>query len=388
MTRWAAYPFWQAPHRSLFLFAGLWALAAPSVWLLPGGIGGDPVLWHLHELLFGMGGAAVGGYLLTALPAWTGRKVSCRTTMALTALWLLSRLGFAAAGSLPFGLQIIAVLAYFLFLAAFLACTLLSARLWSKAWLLVPVIGLTATDCALLVEPNRLRTGETALVAVLVFAFLISGVGGRAVPAFTRHWLERTQIRARVRDSQGLSAAAIGALLAGACLALLETDIVAGICLIASAVLQLVRMTRWRFMATIRYPALLVLHLAWFWLPAGLLLVGLALLRPDIIGVATALHGLTMGAMGTMMFAIMGRAAMQRRGEYLVLSPTLAFAFMLVWLSAPARIAAGLFPAEAIDLMPVAALLWMAGWALFLKAHLASLLRPIPRPVLSARTRT
>lgn len=388
MTRWADHPFWQAPHRPLFLFAGLWAVATPSVWLLPGGSGRDPVLWHLHELMFGMGGAAVGGYLLTALPAWTGRKVSSRTTLVFTTLWLLSRLGFAAGGSLPIGLQLVAILAYFLFLAAFLAWALLLAGLWSRAWLLAPVIGLTAADSALLVDPDGLRTGGTALVPVLIFAFLISGIGGRAVPAFTRHWLERSKIPARLQDSQSLSAAAIATLAAGACLAFWQMDIAAGICLIASAVLQFVRMTRWQFMTTIRYPALFVLHLAWAWLPAGLLLVGLALLWPDIIGVATALHGLTMGAMGTMMLAIMGRAAMLRQGETLVLSPTLAFGLALVWLSAPVRIAAGLLPVDGFDSVPIAALFWMAGWALFLKAHLASLRRPIPRPVLSARTLT
>ncbi len=363
-------------------------MAAPAVWLLPGGIGGDPVLWHLHELMFGMGGAAAGGYLLTALPAWTGRKVSCRATMVFTALWLLSRLGFAAAGSLPLGLQLVATLAYFLFLAGFLAWTLLSAGLWSKTWILAPVIGLTAADCGLLLDPAGLRTGGTLLAAVLAFAFLISGIGGRAVPAFTRHWLERAKIPARLRDSQRLSAAAIGTLSAGICLALSRMDIAAGVCLVASAVLQFVRMAKWRPRATIRYPALFLLHLAWAWLPAGLLLVGHALVAPDVIGVATALHGLTMGAMGTMMLAIMGRAAMLRQGERLVLSPTLASAFALVWLSAPVRIAAGLFPADRLDPVPVAALLWMAGWALFLKAHLASLRRPIPRPVLSARMRS
>ena len=49
--------FWRAAFRPFFLGAGLWAMIAPAVWLWPDG-SHDPVLWHLHELMFGMGGAA------------------------------------------------------------------------------------------------------------------------------------------------------------------------------------------------------------------------------------------------------------------------------------------------------------------------------------------
>ncbi|MDE3774849.1 NnrS family protein [Sinorhizobium meliloti] len=62
---------WRAPYRPLFFLAGLWALIVPIVWLLPEQLVPDRVEWHSRELLFGMGGAAAGGYLLTALPAWT-----------------------------------------------------------------------------------------------------------------------------------------------------------------------------------------------------------------------------------------------------------------------------------------------------------------------------
>lgn len=65
------HPLWLAPHRPFFLLAGLWAAIVPLAWLAPPGLGPEPLSWHRHEMLFGMGGAAVGGYLLTALPAWT-----------------------------------------------------------------------------------------------------------------------------------------------------------------------------------------------------------------------------------------------------------------------------------------------------------------------------
>lgn len=34
-----------------------------------------PVAWHQHELLFGFVPAVIAGFLLTAVPNWTGRPV-------------------------------------------------------------------------------------------------------------------------------------------------------------------------------------------------------------------------------------------------------------------------------------------------------------------------
>jgi uncharacterized protein involved in response to NO len=33
----------------------------------------DPVDWHAHEMVFGMASAAIAGFLLMAIPNWTGR---------------------------------------------------------------------------------------------------------------------------------------------------------------------------------------------------------------------------------------------------------------------------------------------------------------------------
>ena len=64
-----------------FFFAGaLWAALAMTLMafaLIAGAlalpIAYDPVSWHAHELLFGYLGAIIAGFLLTAVPNWTGR---------------------------------------------------------------------------------------------------------------------------------------------------------------------------------------------------------------------------------------------------------------------------------------------------------------------------
>lgn len=334
--------------------------------------------------MFGTGGAAVGGYLLTALPAWTGKgPAPAGIVLALSLLWIVGRLGFLLSEMSPTITAAVATSAYLALLGAFLLCQLLKSRLWSRLWVFAPILGLMLAD-VLLISGAATVQGRIGLCGVLLFAVLISTIGGRAVPAFTRHWLERQKAVTDFRDGRWLGHLGIAALVTGGAAILAGADSAAGILLVLSGTLQLIRMAGWRSSRVMRYPALLLLHLAWIWLPAGLALVGLALLSPRLLTLPAALHALTMGAMGTMMLAIMSRAAMARPGDRLVLSPQLAVAFALVWLSAPIRIAAG----SAAEPLRLAALFWIAGWALFLCGHFRSLLRPVPRPVLSARIGT
>jgi uncharacterized protein involved in response to NO len=79
------YRAWNGPRllgagfRPFFLLAGLTAALVVPVWLamfagyLTVPTAFDPLSWHVHEMLFGFVQAAVTGFLLTAVPNWTGR---------------------------------------------------------------------------------------------------------------------------------------------------------------------------------------------------------------------------------------------------------------------------------------------------------------------------
>lgn len=379
-----ALAFFEAPHRPLFALAGFWAFAAPAVWLLPESFGPDRAAWHAHELLFGMGGAAVGGYLLTALPAWTKRgPVSAAASGGLTILWLAARLTAFTWDYLPAAIRLIGISAYFAGLTAVLACHLLSAGVWHRLWAVVAtsILGGASILSGL---------GDVAAIRStmpLLFSVLIILIGGRAVPAFTRHWLERTGAPALTKDQPLLSHAAIIAILGACCLDMQEHALAKGILLMLAAALVLVRMRHWRGLETARYPALFMMHVAFMWTPAGLLLLGLASIFPDEIPAPTALHGLTMGAMGTMILSFMMRAAMTRRGGRLLVSRTMTGAFILVCLSALIRLCVAWLPDLPVDPVALAALCWMAGWGLFLRAYLPALRGPVQRPVLSASSK-
>ncbi len=68
-----------AGFRPFFLVAAAWAAVGIPLWLamyacgvvLPSAL--SPVVWHVHEMVFGFAAATVAGFLLTAIPNWTGR---------------------------------------------------------------------------------------------------------------------------------------------------------------------------------------------------------------------------------------------------------------------------------------------------------------------------
>ena len=379
--------FWQTPHLSLFLLAALSAIMMPSIWLVPHGIGPEPVAWHLHELMFGMGGAAIGGYVLTALRSWTQQEpVAPRITVAMCTLWILARLSFAWMEQLPFVVLATGTQAYLAALAALLSWKIITLHIWPKAWLVPVVAGLIMSDLLYLARIGGFGVASAgAMEVVLTFALLICLVGGRAVPAFTRSWLERQSSPRFVYDSSVLSVLSAVALVCGGLLTVVDRLDAAGYCLMLSGALLLARMIGWQTWSACRYPALFLLHLAWIWLPTGLLLVGLAIIRPEWMPLPAAIHALTMGAMGTMILAIMARSVMARRGDMIVLDKRVALAFVLVWLSALFRVLAPFAPSGLPDPTRAVAILWMMGWSLFLWSYLVGLSHSVPRPILSAR---
>src|SRR5579884_4564817 len=93
-----------AGFRPFFLLAALWAGLAIPLWLaalhgaeLPTRL--PALVWHIHEMAFGYGGAVVAGFLLTAIPNWTGRLPLQGVPLAvLAALWLAGRAGILLSG--------------------------------------------------------------------------------------------------------------------------------------------------------------------------------------------------------------------------------------------------------------------------------------------------
>ncbi len=378
--------FLDGAFRPFFLGAGVWAVLAMAAWLLAlgdalGGLAGAITTdWHVHEMLFGYGAAAMAGFLLTAVPNWTGRPALTGLPLgALAALWLGGRLAMLFSAILP-PLPVALIDAAFLWV---LCLTVARDILGGGNWRNAPVVALIA----LLALANSLdqaaRLGALEpdwgrRLGVAIFAVAISLIGGRVTPSFTRNWLVARGIEQLPAPFGRLDRLAlVTTLVATAAWVLGGETPVAGVLLMAAGLLLAARLGRWRGQATLSEPLLWSLHLGYAWLALGLTLLGLACF--DLLAPSAALHALTAGAVGAMTLAIMTRATLGHAGRALTADRTTTAIFLCVTLAAATRVGAPWAGPAAEAAWGAAAVLWIAAFALFLFRY---------APILLARQRT
>src|SRR5665213_1506913 len=114
--------------RPFFLAAGIWAAVALAVWIVMFVTGSavpsrfDPLTWHIHEMLFGFVMAAIAGFLLTAIPNWTGRlPVRGGPLAVLAGLWLAGRIACLVSALVPAWIAIAADLSFTVLLVSVVA---------------------------------------------------------------------------------------------------------------------------------------------------------------------------------------------------------------------------------------------------------------------------
>ncbi|OED50671.1 short-chain dehydrogenase [Rhodobacteraceae bacterium (ex Bugula neritina AB1)] len=357
--------------RPFFLGACLFALLSIPAWLLIWR--GDveysgpflPADWHIHEMIFGYAAAVVAGFLFTAVPNWTGRMPSRGWPLALlSGLWLLGRLAAAGWLGLP-ALGVMAVdCAFLAAVIAMIAAEIIAGKNWRNLKVLVPVTLLGAANACFHIEAYTAGEADfSRRLGIAVLIFLIMLIGGRIIPSFTRNWLAKAGSEKMPAPFGRIDAAA---LVCGAAALLAWTaapwSAVTGALLLAAGLVHALRLARWRGIAAWPDPLLLMLHVSYALVPAGLIAAGGApfgLLEP-----AVAAHILGIGAIGAMTLAVMMRATMGHSGRPLAAGPVLTLAFMLVLTSAATRIADGTDFIAGWDGITVSVGLWTAGFAL------------------------
>ncbi len=355
-----------------FFLAALWfaMLVMPFWWLIWRGIvdlGGpfQPIDWHVHEMVFGYGGAVIAGFLFTAVPNWTGRMPKQGTPLALLAmLWLVGR--FAVAGLLPLGGGMVAVVdcGYLTAVGFVFLVEIVAGRNWRNLKVVVPLGLLLVSNVIFHVEVltnGSAHVGGRLGLAVVIF--LITLIGGRIVPSFTRNWLAaRGEPRLPAPFSRFDSAAlAIGAV-ALLSWAYIQQGWFPAILLALSGVLHTFRLARWCSARTWPSPLLLMLHVAYAFVPAGMLVAagGATGLVPE----APGLHLLGIGAIGGMTLAVMIRATRGHTGRDLVAGRPLTLAFFLLVAAALVRAVLGFETLAGIDGVTLAAGFWTAAFGI------------------------
>jgi len=233
-----------------------------------------------------------------------------------------------------------------------------------KNWRNLPMLGALALLLLgnLLVHLGALGLADSAelgnRIGLVTLFKLISLVGGRIVPSFTHSWLAKARPEVSPPAPEGhLDWAA----LAVTGLALLIWTIAPDAAVtpwtaLSGGIALTLRLSRWRGLHTVREPLLLILHVGYGWLAFGLLLLGLDGLT-GVLPATTALHALTVGAVGTMTLAVMTRASLGHTGRPLSAGPATKAIYGLITAAALLRILSPL-AGDRIDLA-----LWLAGTA-------------------------
>lgn len=327
--------------------------------------GGLPLTsaWHGHEMLFGFAAAALAGFLLTAVPNWTSRPPLRGLPLAgLGLVWLAGRVAMLS------GVFVWVDLLFLPLLAIVVAIAIVGARNARN----YPVPVMAAVLAALNGWYHAGATDRALSATTLLLAAMIALIGGRIVPLFTQNALRAAGrpaiICATPRRLRQLAVPSV--LLVLATDILFAEPLVRGIAALAAAVVLFLAMARWQSWQTRHLPIVWILHVGYFWLPLGLLLVGLADLGAGIES-KTALHALGANAIGIMILAVASRAALGHAGRPLVTPRLTVAAYGLVIAGGLVRV---LFPFGA-GLM-LAGALWALGYAVFAIDYWPILTRP------------
>ncbi len=361
--------------RPFFLAAGLWAVFGMVLWL-PQYMGELTVPthfsaldWHIHEMLYGYIAASVAGFLLTAIPNWTGRlPVSGWPLAGLAVLWLAGRVAILFSAKID-ALAVAAVdVSFLIVLAAVAAREIIAGKNWRNLRVLIVlgilILGNIVFHAEVLLKGAADYGVRLAIAAVIL---LLSLIGGRIVPSFTNNWLARNNPG---RLPVPFSRFDVATIAASACALLgwiaAPTNTVAGVLLLVAGILQSVRFARWAGDRTVADRLVLVLHVGYAFVPLGFLLLGLSTMT-FAVPASAGVHAWTAGAIGVMTLAVMTRASLGHTGQPLRAGPATQVVYAAVVVAALARIIAAFN--GSFELLELAGIAWIAGFTLFLLVY-------------------
>ncbi len=367
--------------RPFFLAAALWSTISLMIWLsiwlglAPDSLAFD-VSWHAHEMLFGFVAAAIAGFILTAIPNWTGRlPVRGFGLGALAMLWLAGRV--AMLGTNAMGNIIVAGVdsAFLLSLAFVVWREIIAGRNWRNSGPAAIISLLAAANIffhSTLIIPH-LSTAMAERLAIMLIIILISVIGGRVVPSFTRNVLAKSGAAKLPTPMNRFDVAVIAiTAITGLSWTFRPEAGLSGVLAALAAVLHIVRLGRWRGLAIAHEPMLWVLHIGYLWIGVGFGLLGTQILT-GLVPPSAAIHAFTAGTMGTMIVAIMTRATLGHNGMALKAGPATVTLYICVTLATLMRLMASINGATVFFWLSGG--LWVLAFALFAAAYWKPLTR-------------
>ena len=314
--------------------------------------------------------AAMSGFLLTAIPNWTGRLPFKGWPLALlVGLWLGGRIAVAASAHIGW---ILTMLVDCSFLLAFVAVTLrevLAGRNFKNLKVVALVSVLLIGNLTFHLETHWTGNADYGMrIGIAGMVVLVLVIGGRIIPSFTRNWLARQPDGRMPVAFNRFDVVAIEisvlALLGWIVSPVAQTT---SILLAAAGLVQLARLARWAGDRTWRDRLVLVLHVAYLFVPVGFLLMAAS--DKFEIPPSAGIHAWTIGAMATLTLAVMTRATLGHAGKLLSANRATQFIYGSIVVATLLRIGAALDVAQSNLLLHLSALAWLLAFIIFVMTY-------------------
>ncbi|EKE84390.1 NnrS family protein [Idiomarina xiamenensis] len=378
-------PILRQAFRPFFLMAGIFGVLAIALWalILSGHLSlsvyGNVLFWHSHEMIYGFVVAVVLGFLLTAVQNWTGQRATHgKSLLILALLWGAARVAMLIGGSWP-GWLVVGLDLALLPTAAVLFARLVIRADQVRQLFFIPLLLLLAVSNALmhagLLSGHYQWQTLGAYNAVLLITLLMTIIAGRVMPMFTANGTGTK----RVPNKVWLDRSALGLLWLIFIIYFfnlvpsLDHRMLAAL-FFAAAALHALRAIRWKIWITWRVPLLWSLHLSYWFIPLGCALLGWHYLgmHSEFIHISldisqsTAMHALTVGAMGNMILAMMARVSLGHSGRPIHPHPLMSLAFLLLIVAGLVRsLGIALLPQATLNGLMLASICWIVGYGIF-----------------------
>ena len=379
------HPIFELAFRAFFLLGSFTSIVALIVWLanLNGKFsfelsGLSPTVWHAHEMIFGFAATVAVGFIMTAVQTWAGRpSISKKPLALLIGLWIIIRLAiWKNTGDSVY--LAIGLLALWWSAVIFTYSRIVLTAQNRRNYLFIPLLAMMALVNLSILILDLNNQSQLALhlarTSVLLFTLLMTIVGGRVIPFFTVRGANTAPIKMPALLEHGTLLAVIISVIVYALGPSWVSSQVFTLVMFITGVLQLIRMGFWRSKDTLKISLLWSLHLSYLMMAIGTLLLGVSQVGVGV-QVSTALHVITIGAIGLMILSMMSRVSLGHTGRMLTPRPIMSWAFLMIAFAALTRVILPYF-GMVIEGWTISVALWVIANLIFLLIYIPILFSP------------
>lgn len=376
-------PLFSIAFRPFFLLTALAAFLFPTLWasyysghIEIDAIFFDPLSWHAHEMIFGLTGALMAGFLLTAAANWTQSKpYSGKYLILLSFCWITERILILSKLN-PFYILIAAQL-FFIILFFLLLFQLKNhpkqRNIFIPIFLAFCIAKYLFLYGAYSYNPEMQEAGKVMALGLIKVLILL--IAGRIIPFFTQKRFSHLKINIPM-PIQALSVLPV--LLMAIPLPLMQEGPVRIFLLIVALIFNSLRLGMFLPHKSAKEPMLAILNIGIGWMIIHFLLELTAAMNLDLFFYQASLHSFSTGVLGSFAIGMMARVSLGHTGRKIIADKSILSAFACVQIGALARVFLPLLPVEYNSTLHISSGLWSLAFLIFLIKFTPILIRPRP----------